>query len=89
MSNQNRRTGRAWRRHDRARVAAARRPRVYVDNIDSPRGQRALGMAVHTAVLCSCWMCGNPRRHAAREGTLAEKRADDATRDGLQDFLED
>lgn len=27
------------------------------------RSPRAIGMAAHTRCLCSCWMCGNPRRY--------------------------
>ena len=89
MSESTRRIGRAWRRHDRARISRRRRSYVYLTDLDTPLGRRALGMAIHTAVLCSCWMCGNPRRNPRKEITLAEKRADLAFRDGLQEFLED
>ena len=88
MSKSTRRDGRAWRRHDRARISRRRRPYVHLENVDTPAGRRALGMAIHTAVLCSCWMCGNPRRHWRKEITLAEKRAIQAHQDGLQEFLE-
>jgi hypothetical protein len=38
---------------------------------------RALGKLAHARQLCSCWMCGNPRRYL-RERTLQERRADAA-----------
>ena len=33
---------------------------------------------------CSCWMCGNPRRHQKDKKTMQEKRFEQAVRD-LQD----
>ena len=38
---------------------------------------RALGKLAHARQLCSCWMCGNPRRYLG-ERTLQERRADAA-----------
>ncbi|PWC73436.1 hypothetical protein TSH58_04505 [Azospirillum sp. TSH58] len=60
---------RARRRHDRARMVAkaarlrpwAAFPQKGADNLAS----------------CSCWMCGNPRRHWL-EPTMQERRADQA-----------
>jgi predicted nucleotidyltransferase len=36
---------------------------------------RIVGVLANTRTLCSCWMCGNPRRYLS-EHTLAERRAD-------------
>lgn len=90
MSNQNRRTGRAWRRHDRARVSRQRKRRqpYYFDGRTGDDYARVLGIATNTAVLCSCWMCGNPRRHRPSEITLAERRAADSCADGWLEFLD-
>lgn len=41
---------------------------------------RAAGRLAHTRQLCSCWMCGNPRRYLG-ETTLQERRAECAARD--------
>jgi hypothetical protein len=30
-----------------------------------------------TRAMCSCWMCGNPRRHQKDKLTIQEKRAKD------------
>lgn len=35
---------------------------------------RQLGKAVWTPAICSCWMCGNPRRHGRHERTIQERR---------------
>ena len=34
---------------------------------------RQLGIAVTTAAVCSCWMCGNPRKYHG-ERTIQERR---------------
>ena len=46
-----------------------------------------LGRLVHTATLCSCWMCGNPRRHLG-EATLQEKRSMEILRCELIEIVE-
>lgn len=51
---------RALRRHQAARLKAARRFHWGRDIGDDPA---ALGKVVDTPCPCSCWMCGNPRRH--------------------------
>ncbi len=60
---------RASRRHHRARL---KKKRQYY------RGRRltdaALGIVVNTPTLCSCWMCGNPRKYFG-EQTIQERRA--------------
>lgn len=51
---------RALRRHHRERLQEARRHHF---GRDLAADARSLGMAVTTAKPCSCWCCGNPRRH--------------------------
>lgn len=40
------------------------------------------GRLAKTPVPCSCWMCGNPRRHEGQV-TLAEAKASGRQKDGL------
>lgn len=54
---------RAIRRHHAARLKRARRFYFGRDFRNDPHG---LGMVLHTPTPCSCWMCGNPRRHVGR-----------------------
>ena len=64
---------RAVRRHHRARLKA-KRASYYGGHA---RGYaRLLNIYANTIPTCSCWMCGNPRRHFG-EKTLAEKRFDE------------
>ena len=63
---------RARRRHDRARMVA-RAMRVY------PWAKAPQKLADNLAV-CSCWMCGNPRRWWY-ELTMQERRQDIRDRD--------
>ncbi|PWC48404.1 hypothetical protein [Azospirillum sp. TSA6c] len=58
---------RARRRHDRARMVA--KVRRILPWADVPQ-KVADNMAV-----CSCWMCGNPRRYRI-ELTIQERRQD-------------
>lgn len=69
--------GRAYRRAQIARLKAKRR-RYY----NGARDERELGRWVWTATVCSCWMCGNPRRFSG-ERTVQKRRA---KQDALQDF---
>lgn len=64
---------RALRRHHVARLKAARRFRF---GLDLRHNAKALGKVVHTPCPCSCWMCGNPRKHFMQV-TLQEFRARD------------
>jgi len=49
-------------------------------------GSKTEQLWVRTRKLCSCAMCGNPRRHFKGKDrlTLADKRQNDAARDALQ-----
>lgn len=60
---------RAIRRHHAARLKRTRR---FYFGWDNTTDSRRLGMLLHTATPCSCWMCGNPRHHEGR--TRAELR---------------
>ncbi|QTD47189.1 hypothetical protein [Ottowia testudinis] len=51
---------RALRRQHVARLKAARR---FHWGHDLRHDAASLGKAVNTPRPCSCWMCGNPRRH--------------------------
>ena len=64
---------RALRRHHVARLKAARR---FHWGRDIRQDAKSLGKVVDTPCPCSCWMCGNPRRHF-KEATLQELRARD------------
>ena len=60
---------RAERRHHYNRLRAKRGKYTMIGESTPKR----LGMAVHTACACSCWMCGNPRRHSG-ERTIQERK---------------
>ena len=60
--------GRAYRRAQAARLKAKRRRYR-----NAARGERDVGLLLHTATRCSCWMCGNPRRYWG-ERTIQEIR---------------
>lgn len=73
---------RGHRRKLRAHVIDRRvkqRPSWFDHYTNSPEDQRALARSRSflgdAGALCSCHMCGNPRRHR-KERTLAEHRAD-------------
>ncbi len=51
---------RALRRHHYRRLKRKRRD--YYDSYGRHRDD-IQGMLANTASLCSCWMCGNPRKH--------------------------
>jgi len=63
---------RAERRHHTARLKAARR-RYWGRDLRAEPQQ--LGMCVNTAAVCSCAMCGNPRR-IHKERTVQERSAE-------------
>jgi hypothetical protein len=56
--------GTARRRADRARI---RKYRVYWWWGRRLTSECELGRAVDTPTPCSCWMCGNPRRHLKKD----------------------
>jgi hypothetical protein len=69
--------GRAARRHHRDRmIERAKRSLMYRDMPTPDRDTFALKNHDHLAS-CSCWMCGNPRRHLG-EMTIQEQRDDEA-----------
>lgn len=80
---------RAQRRHHRDRLICKRvkqRPSWFFDLAHYPDHERLnarqRGRLANTPTPCSCWMCGNPRRHL-NQRTLAEHKADLTGRDGL------
>lgn len=68
---------RALRRHHEGRLK--RRVRQYYGGY-ARSDARAIGRLVHTRQLCSCPMCGNPRRYFGAT-TLQERWAARAARD--------
>jgi hypothetical protein len=83
---------RAIRRHHNRRIFHKRvRQNLNFSNRyrDLEWVDRNARLRVHTGTQCSCPMCGNPRRHkwGSWDGclTMAERRADDAMRDGLEE----
>lgn len=76
---------RGARLHHRERVIKNRvqdRP-TWFTHTDPQRLARAHGRLASTNVPCSCFMCGNPRRHFF-QCTLAEKKAALGERDWLR-----
>ena len=67
---------RALRRHHAARLKHARGHYWGHDIWHEPK---LLGKVINTPTPCSCWMCGNPRRHF-KELTRQERRAIDQGR---------
>lgn len=51
---------------------------IYLDNQDENEMKRKIGKISHNPKVCSCWMCGNPRKKykGRREAkmTLAERK---------------
>lgn len=70
-------TSRALRRHHEGRLK--RRVSDYYGGY-TRSDARATGRLAHTRTLCSCPMCGNPRRYLG-EVTLQERRAERVARD--------
>lgn len=73
---------RAQRRYQFAVVKRNRRNYMRIREIVTPRN---LGMTVHTPTLCSCVMCGNPRKWL-KELTWREKMHVHLLREGLQEL---
>ena len=61
---------RALRRHHAARLKAARAHWHWGRSLQG--NAKALGKVVNTPCPCSCWQCGNPRRHR-KEPSEAER----------------
>ncbi len=63
---------RAQRRHDTSRVKARfyRKQRLHACWATN---QRNAGLFANHGKVCSCWMCGNPRKQG--DLTMQEKRA--------------
>jgi hypothetical protein len=57
-------TGTARRRADRARL---RHKRLSWWLSIEPKTAVQLGRLIDTPTPCSCWMCGNPRRHLKKD----------------------
>lgn len=83
---------RALRRHHNERIFKKRlceeRRKSFAGESDSPIVKWAR-VRVKTAKVCSCFLCGNPRRKKLPLGwrrTLAEQRADDRMRDMLTEL---
>jgi hypothetical protein len=56
---------RALRRHHAERL---KRNRRFYYGHDLALDPVRLGRALATAAVCSCWMCGNPRKHFGDRG---------------------
>lgn len=82
------------RRLNRANAVAKRLMDIYFDNFGKgffPRmseesRKRVLGIFRKTRTPCSCWMCGNPRKHGGGK-TLAERADADSVADQVSDYL--
>ena len=77
MSNLDSKLARANRRHHRHRLWCNRRFHWGRDLAGADENSKSRGKAVDTPTPCSCWMCGNPRRHFGKK-TLQELRQDKA-----------
>ncbi|MES2257252.1 MAG: hypothetical protein V4724_01980 [Pseudomonadota bacterium] len=66
---------RAERRHHFARIKRKRLDYYGGQALDMPRVDRlrVAGIYARTMPVCSCWMCGNPRRYLG-EVTMQERR---------------
>ena len=60
---------RAYRRHQVKRCLDNRKHDFYAGD-----SRKSLKRHVTTPTACSCWMCGNPRKHL-NEITIQEQRA--------------
>jgi len=71
---------RAIRRHHIARLKK-KRQHYWLGGLTL----RSLGIAANTPKPCSCYACGNPRRHFGRR-TIQERRHSDGYFDNGEDF---
>lgn len=60
----------------------------YSRRVAKEEQNRHFGIISRTARLCSCHMCGNPRRYW-KEMTMPERRLADRTRAELDDLMND
>ncbi|MFZ6873702.1 hypothetical protein ACO0LF_16710 [Undibacterium sp. Di27W] len=61
---------RALRRHHAARL---KKKRQYYYSWTKKLDPRQLGIVLNTVPICSCYMCGNPRKYF-KERSVQEKR---------------
>ena len=45
-----------------------------------------VGKLAHSAVLCSCYQCGNPRKYL-KEGNVSERRLLDSSKDDINNWI--
>ncbi len=62
---------RALRRHHDARLKKKRQ--YYFYGSHGKLDPKSLGRVLHTTTICSCFMCGNPRKYYL-ERTVQERR---------------
>jgi len=68
----------AWRRHQEEKKKSKTQLIFKFGNWWPPNDnnfKRLIGIRSHSPKLCSCWMCGNPRKYF-NEKTVQEKRND-------------
>lgn len=66
---------RALRRHENQRLKNKRSKYysyTWIEIETEDQKAKRLGIILNTARMCSCWMCGNPRKHF-NDDTLKEK----------------
>ncbi|WP_308366121.1 MULTISPECIES: hypothetical protein [unclassified Microbulbifer] len=82
---------RALRRHHRARLKAKRLYYYggYIGTLRPQQRRRHLGILARTAKLCSCWICGNPRRYLPAERTNQERCIAERERCGWAELYRD
>lgn len=71
----------------RAKQRLLQRKRLFGGDASCDVNPVHVGAIAATPAACSCLVCGNPRRHFD-EITLAEKRAEEAFRAGLDDIAD-
>lgn len=69
-------TGRALRRHHAARLKRrqCKRNAGWLCGLSDEFKRKKTGILLHTPKVCSCFMCGNPRKYLG-EPTLQEESA--------------
>ena len=66
----------AWRRHQEEKKKSKIQKIFNFGNwwsLNDDDSKRLIGVRAHSPKLCSCWMCGNPRKYF-NEMTIQEKR---------------
>lgn len=81
---------RAYRRHHRHRMLAHARRVIFIQCVDGDTSgiDHRISRHADNLAICSCPMCGNPRRHGYFEPvlTFAERRADADFREQLREL---